>query len=650
MVFRLVPWLLVVAAFACRGYAWPSIDDPDLDVAWSTIADVGAGEQARDRAARVVLAHAENAENRAKIETELGAPPESGTVARCLLDAMAEQATLSPRLFPVLAQRIAAADAKWRAAYLPAFAPFRTRDAARILLLHAGSDQPPEVSGAAFAALAELSGKSDLGTDLASWTQWLSDCEQLSESQWRLSLADAHAARAGALAAELDRRDARLTASLRRLHLALPPDERRAYVRELMGDEVASVRIVGLELADRELAAGGQLDERVGESAVALLVDDDPSVRARAASLVRRLAPPSAAGAIWQALEKEDDPRAASALLLAAARWPRPAAFEATLAWLRSGSVASDGAAEAALAFYRAGVFASRQQEAALDALRALPDDHMNQASITLLALLGDEQDLQRIARVLRSSSGALKRPAAEALGPYADFLDDVLGAAAGDATLFEIACRAVLLTEPTASRFRQLMRLPMPAPEDSLDAMMRVAEVMPSSELWAAIRGSANPVLTKELLLILTDDDRELSESMDPNNLAAIASGTMELAEIQLNAGDAGGAASTLEHSPFVPSESREARTPPPGFECLRGAALVALGRVSEARNANVPFACWARGLEASLNAPFAPKVLAAFEETFGAGATPEQRATLEALRSRIALAGDGERAPTPR
>src|SRR6185295_2164702 len=179
-----------------------------------------------------------------------------------------------------------------------ALGSFRTRDAARLLGRYIGEDQPKTVSAAAMSALARLTARDDLGQDRPAWAAWLREIDGMSESQWRLQLIAALAARNDRLAAQRHDAIAQLTDSLRKLHLATKAEDRPAMLASMLEDGIPAVRDLGFELVARELSATGHLDGPVGIAALKLLKHSDAAVRSSAAVLVRQLAPPDAEQAV----------------------------------------------------------------------------------------------------------------------------------------------------------------------------------------------------------------------------------------------------------------------------------------------------------------------------------------------------------------
>lgn len=601
------------------------------------IADVTAPEADRVAAAATLIAQADRQGVReilARFIAEPLAPASGGTL---VLRAIARAPAPSARLYPVLADRLGRATPAERPAILAALSSFRTRDAARLILAQTDTGDAV-VAGAAYAALERLSGRADLDDDRAAWWAWLERADAMSESQWRTALAEAHAARADELGARVAGLSSELRETLRRLFLATPAEQRSAFLAGLLLDDRAIIRDVGFELIARELSASGRVNGPVGEAVVRLLTHQEAPVRARAATLVRQLAPPGAEDPVATALLKERDPVAAAELLLAAARWGQPRVVEPVLAWAESSTPARDQAIEASLALWRAGVLQGDDLGRVLRVARSRSDGDLTPAAVALLCLAGEAGDRDRCAVLLRGEPGPLRQAAARSLVWDAPYLDGVLGAAAGDPSLFEVAARGALLHEPTDAMYLRVAALPAPTPEAGRTALLRLARALPATDLLRVVGATTDPTMQESLLELLTIDTRVMSEASAPANAAAIAEGAARLAMLHLARGEAAQALAVLDGAPFAAELRAD------DYRFIRCSALVALGRLREAAEAEGSCDAWLRGLEIARGTPHARAVADAIEARFGElSAEQRQRLTVE----RAALVSTGPEEP---
>lgn len=599
--------------------------------------DGSAADRARLEAAQALIAQCDDGAIREALRGEIASPLAGSGGGPYVLQAL-EALPEAPRaMFPILADRLPKTPIEEVPRLLRALGAFRSRDAARLLVGYASEHYPDPVREEAFNSLEHMSGRRDIPREVPGWESWLTEADALSESQWRDSLLASLATRGDAEATRVADLMTKLAESLRKLHLATPPEKRGDLLRGMLIDSEPGVRNVGLELVARELAASGDIDARVGEATLNLLGDADPMVRASAARLVRQLAPGRSPEAIARALVVERDSRAAAALLLGAARWPSPQVVEPTLMWLSSQGPARDPACEAAWALYKAAYLTRENQQILLDLIRGWSDDALTPAACGVLATLGGPTDRERLRPLLFAKESSLRNSVIEALLWHPEFLGDIVKSAHDDPDLFDAASRALLQHEPTAHGLRTLLSLPHPSQDTALVAIMRLAHALNAPDLLEVTKDTKDDGLRLTLLKQLTADEREMSERLNPALLPALAEGMMTLADLQLSAHEPDQALVTLESSPFFGAHPAPA---PKGFSSLRCAALAGLGRIDAADEAGGPPEAWIRGLEIAVKQPFAADLGAEIKRRFGAGLGEDMDKRVDALLSQAATA----------
>lgn len=243
----------------------------------------------------------------------------------------------------------------------------RTREAAKALLELTSNEDAPVAE--AFAALARLSGRDDLGMDRARWDAWFGQIEWLSEAQWRKALVDSLAARADGLAIAADTATSRLLEFQRRRYQSTESmTDRSALLAGMMRDDLEPIQRLGFQLATQELANARPLDASVADAAAIGLQSTLPDLRVAAASLLRLIGSESQAALVAAALARETDPSAAEVLLQCAARFPLADSLAPTQRWLErfNGSPACGAAVESAFAHVNAGHAAAPATAASL--------------------------------------------------------------------------------------------------------------------------------------------------------------------------------------------------------------------------------------------------------------------------------------------
>lgn len=640
----LVGAVLVPVPLAPPSLAQPAIAGDDAAQLLHRLVDAQVPGAARDAAANRLVA-ADDRRALSLIESVFQADgPEHAPQRGAILAAIARTTDPASGLFPILAGFIAAGAPPDQApAAIEALGSFRTRAAVELLLARAAPGRPSPERAAAFRALARLTGRDDLGDSHERWSVWSARLNGADDARWQAAIASGLAARADRLSADRADAVARLAEATRRLFLAFAqapvPAEQPRLLVSLLTDPREDLRSLGFDILSRELSSARPIDPAVEKELVGLLRNASPGVRARAAQLVRHVNPPGAVDAVARALTIEESPDAASALLLAAARWPSEAVRAPALRWLPDGAEARSSAVQALLTLARSGLLHDpADRAAAAFVLRAT--EALTPQECRLLAAVGDQADRDRIAGILAGPSSPLRTAAAEALADDPRYFETIMALA--DRDLFEPAVRAVLASSPTADGLARLLLLDAPSEEARAAALQRVAAALPTAELLLAARG-AELALRDMMLARLAD----FSIPGDATG-AMLTTGLLMLVEARLALGRPDGAVAALEAMPNGASAgaaaSEDLQAP---INAAGTIALLWLGRINEAEDLNAAPDAWLDGLERSVSEPHARMVARVIEDRFKDGLAPAQVARLEALRKRLNQPTDGTNGP---
>ncbi|MFG0274852.1 MAG: hypothetical protein ACF8QF_07335, partial [Phycisphaerales bacterium] len=321
---------------------------------------------------------------------------------------------------------------------LSRLAESRSRAAVRAALAVYSGARSPAVRAAALRALIRQTGMAQLGDNPARWRDWWTEVEWLSEPEWRARVAAAQGERAQRLEQQRDALAARLVETHRRLHAALPPEQRSTLVAELIADDRVELRLLGLDLAQRAMLNARPLTDEALAAAIERMRDADERVRVQAAQIVGRAAPSNAADAAAGALAEESSPGAASAQLAILTRFPVANAGDGALRWLGSATAADAPAADALGAMARAGMLDhAERRAAALDRARAIPSERWTPAHIRLFDAIGSREDLRRLAAgALTSESADVRLAGAGALARRPGWDDNLADALRSDPAL----------------------------------------------------------------------------------------------------------------------------------------------------------------------------------------------------------------------
>lgn len=613
----------------------PASAPPDPAAFVSVLNDAQSTESQRRFSASELIRLSDSVAVRDMIVPLLREPLHDNSTSDLLVDAMETSPRLTLRLFQPVIARLSGATNSEIPRLLNVLARFRTRESVRYISSYLRHPDE-QVLRAAVESLSSISGRDDLPQSANAWISWSARVDRMSELQWREELIGALASKTDRLEAERQSSVGRLSASLRQLYLATDPVQRSSLLAEWLGDPLAEVRDLGIELARRELGSSTKLDPSVGAAALRLLDSDAPSVRARAAVLVRQLAPEGAPTAISAAILSENDPEAAGALLLAAARWPDKAIIPAALAWFSRETSARDAAVEACNALTRAALMTEEQRRITLDLARMLIAKSPTSALISLLWSIGDSTDSDLIAPFLASENPALRFAAAECLMWSEDHAQSVIEAAATHPDLFEPAAKAAFVHAHDSAGFAAIAHLQAPSRDIRDAALIRLGSAIPADQLAAVLRELEDGPAARALRLNLVSGERLLAEANEPASLAAITNGMLRLAEEDLSAGKPDAALARLEPMPTTaPSDVLDAT------RRLQLLSYIVLGRLELAeQDATADLPLWIRGLQMITGKEHEEETIRRIESRFGDRIDEASAATLASAKDRIAKA----------
>ncbi len=299
----------------------------------------------------------------------------------------------------------------------------RSRAAAEVLitLLGEGRAESPDLLRSVFASLERCTGLPH-GTDAAAWRRWWNDSAKLvttpsSDAEVR-ALASRIEAAERSLADErrrADRLSERLVDVYGQLFLSLTQKERLVRAADLLDDELAAVRTFAVGQIERLLRNGESADDATRRAAVVLLDDPVPALRVRGVRLLDDLGAEDLPTRIVERLPRERDPEVAAAELAALANRPNAAAFNAVLPLVRDAAL-GEGAFRVLNRLVEKGMVPSEWKTQVLPAVREVVAARPSGAAVQLLAVAGDDADLQRVTALLDSGDASVRRGAAEGL------------------------------------------------------------------------------------------------------------------------------------------------------------------------------------------------------------------------------------------
>ena len=365
-----------------------------------------------------------------------------------------------------------------------------------------------------------------------------------------------------------------LKALYRRLHIELDTPGRSALIVELFNDPRTELRLLGFDLADRDLSASKDLGVSVGQTVRGLLSDKSPQIRAKAARLITRLVPPDGMMVLTGALQRELDPLAAEPMLLGIARWPNGDAREAVLAWFTRDDAPLVALCSAAWAMEREAIWdAESDHQILLARLRTAKAEQLREDGMKLLAKLGTSEDLGRLVRLMLSADASVVRWAATALVETPRSVEVLTASAMENEVLYQAAGEALIKHRSTPEGLRRLAQLPQSDRELRRRMLVRMGQTIERERLGEAVRlAELEPEISIEILGRLVSSEHELTTRS--------AKGVLQLAELELEAGRpnrVNEALLALEGVTLDPADQSR-------YDALRVQSLILLGRLDEA------------------------------------------------------------------
>jgi|GEM_PF-1540726 len=378
----------------------------------------------------------------------------------------------------------------------------------------------------------------------------------------------------------------------RKLHIELDDAGRSSLIVQLYQDPRIELRILGFELADRDLSGRTELSPEVGEYAKNLLSDPNPLIRSKAARLINRLVPLDAMIVITDSLSRETDPVAAEPMLNGITRWPNPDAVNSTIDWFLRNDSPFASASSAVWSLEQAGLLETLDlQNQILERLRQVNPVELNENGMKLFAKFGDATDLQALVSVLLNAESNQQQWAANALVETPRAAEVLIQVAESNSTLFDAAAESLITHRRTPEGLRRLASLPSTNQDARKDALSRMGAVLADDRLAEAVRlAELSPENATLLLNRLLSGNSEITPR--------VAKGIILLAEIEQRESRpnrAFEAAIALDSVSLDPVERAK-------INLIKSKALVSLGKLTQAQAIHPELAFWVDTLNSPL------------------------------------------------
>lgn len=147
------------------------------------------------------------------------------------------------------------------------------------------SDPSPAIRTAAADSLSSLTNIRSFGSNPGLWRRWWDANRGKSRVEWLEDLTDRLSRSKSVMEKDNARLRERLVRSMEDLYNTTPPEQRPLIVLQLLGDPVSDLRLLGVDLTDRMVAANEPIPPEVRQRVLVMLNDKDPRVRQKAATL-----------------------------------------------------------------------------------------------------------------------------------------------------------------------------------------------------------------------------------------------------------------------------------------------------------------------------------------------------------------------------
>jgi len=411
----------------------------------------------------------------------------------------------------------------------------------------------------------------------------------------------------------------------RRLHIELDTAGRSSLIVELFNDPRPGMRLLGFELADRDISASKELGVAVGESVRKLLKDESPAIRAKAARLITRLVPPDGMIILTESLQSEEDPVAVEPMLLGIARWPNIDARESILSWFARDDAPLVALCSAAWGLEREGLLDSETDyPVLLIRLRSAEPQFLREDGMKLLAKLGSADDLRKLITLMLSEDPSVVRWAATALVETPRSVEVLAQSAMENEILYQAAGESLIKHRATPEGMRRLAELPQSDPALRRQMIERMGQAIDRERLGEAVRlAQLDPTLSISILSRLIANE----DAITPRS----AKGVLQLAELQLDAGRpnrVNEALLALEGATLEPTDQARRDT-------LRVQSLILLNRFDEAIAISREWSQWNNAIERAIDDAQRDRIAQYLLNRDDLELSPEQTNRLELLLS---------------
>ena len=287
------------------------------------------------------------------------------------------------------------------------------------------TDPVPAVRLASAESLARLTNIRTFGADARRWQTWWGINRDKTQVQWLAALAQSLTRSRSALETQNAMLRDRLVKAKQNIYDATGEEQKQAILLEMLKDSISDIRLLGITLIDRRVAANQPIEPKLAQSVGTLLDDEDPRIRQAVAMLKANLAEPGTAEVLLRRLGVELRPAVRVGLLTALGQLKAPQARQAVQAAISSKDVAQARAGAGALArIAEALPLAGKEQNAAArvlqeryaQAVASQNAQELREALLRAMGVVGDASISGTLVKALKDPAGVIRLAAVNGL------------------------------------------------------------------------------------------------------------------------------------------------------------------------------------------------------------------------------------------
>ncbi len=292
-------------------------------------------------------------------------------------------------------------------------------------LINLLDDPDSAVRAASAESLARLTNIRTFGMNRKAWQTWWLENKNKKQIEWMTGLAERLTRSKMTFENENINLRERLVKAKQDIYDSSVKEQKEEILLELLKDPIGDIRLLGVTLTDRRLAANEEIGPMVRQSVQALLDDENPLNRQAVAMLEANLGDPGTENLLLGRLKVEQIPSVRVGLLTALGQLKSPHAMPAVLKAISSINAEEATAAAGALARITEakpleGTQKVRAAKVLVDryalALKGKNDQTLREALLRAMGIMGDPSATKMLTAALKDPAGVIRLAAVNGL------------------------------------------------------------------------------------------------------------------------------------------------------------------------------------------------------------------------------------------